>query len=66
MIYPQGNPLAPPKDSPYLQIGEAKYGRPQSRRGIRYERTGSMSRRVEMPAFLGVHDAFQRDRRSPN
>ena len=28
MIYPQGNPLRATEDSPYLQIGECKYGRP--------------------------------------
>ena len=39
MIYPQGNPLQATEDSPYLQIGECKYGRPILDRGIRYERT---------------------------
>src|SRR6516165_8804212 len=39
MIYPQGNPLAATEDSPYLQIGESKYGRPILDRGVRYERT---------------------------
>ena len=39
MIYPQGNPLAATEDSPYLQIGEAKYGRPILDRGIRYDHT---------------------------
>jgi len=34
-IYPQGNPLSATQDSPYLQIGEAKYGRP----GIVYDKT---------------------------
>ena len=28
IIYPQGNPLQASEDSPYLQIGETKYGRP--------------------------------------
>src|SRR5579862_5117695 len=28
LIYPQGNPLSATVDSPYLQIGECKYGRP--------------------------------------
>src|SRR5947207_11715357 len=28
LIYPQGNPLRATEDSPFLQIGEAKYGRP--------------------------------------
>lgn len=39
LIYPQGNPLSAAEDSPYLQIGECKYGRPILDRGIRYERT---------------------------
>ncbi|WP_435022436.1 peptidase [Tundrisphaera sp. TA3] len=39
MIYPQGNPLQSTEDSPYLQIGECKYGRPILDRGIRYDRT---------------------------
>jgi len=39
MIYPQGNPLQATEDSPYLQIGETKYGRPILDRGIRYNQT---------------------------
>jgi putative proteasome-type protease len=39
LIYPQGNPLAATEDSPYLQIGECKYGRPILDRGIRFEHT---------------------------
>jgi putative proteasome-type protease len=39
LIYPQGNPLEVTEDSPYLQIGEAKYGRPILDRGIRFDRT---------------------------
>jgi putative proteasome-type protease len=39
LIYPQGNPLRATEDSPYLQIGECKYGRPILDRGVRYERT---------------------------
>ena len=35
LIYPQGNPLAATEDSPYLQIGECKYGRPILDRGVR-------------------------------
>lgn len=38
-IYPQGNPLSATQDSPYLQIGEAKYGRPILDRGIVYDKT---------------------------
>lgn len=39
LIYPQGNPLQASEDSPYLQIGETKYGRPILDRGIRFEKT---------------------------
>lgn len=39
LIYPQGNPLCATEDSPYLQIGEAKYGRPILDRGVRYDHT---------------------------
>jgi putative proteasome-type protease len=39
LIYPQGNPLSATEDSPYLQIGECKYGRPILDRGIRFEQT---------------------------
>ena len=35
MIYPQGNPLRSTEDSPFLQIGETKYGRPILDRGVR-------------------------------
>ena len=34
LIYPQGNPLSATPDSPYLQIGECKYGRPILDRGV--------------------------------
>lgn len=39
MIYPQGNPLQASEESPYLQIGETKYGRPILDRGIRFAKT---------------------------
>jgi putative proteasome-type protease len=39
LVYPQGNPLSATEDSPYLQIGECKYGRPILDRGIRFEQT---------------------------
>jgi putative proteasome-type protease len=39
LIYPQGNPLQVTADSPYLQIGECKYGRPILDRGIQFDRT---------------------------
>jgi putative proteasome-type protease len=39
LIYPQGNPLEASEDSPYLQIGETKYGRPILDRGITHATT---------------------------
>ena len=39
LIYPQGNPLRASMDTPFLQIGETKYGRPILDRGIKYETT---------------------------
>jgi putative proteasome-type protease len=39
MIYPQGNPLQATHESPYLQVGETKYGRPILDRGIRFDKT---------------------------
>jgi putative proteasome-type protease len=39
MIYPQGNPLRSTDDSPFLQIGETKYGRPILDRGVRGDDT---------------------------
>jgi putative proteasome-type protease len=39
MVYPQGNPLRATEDSPYLQIGESKYGRPILDRGLQFRHT---------------------------
>ena len=39
LIYPQGNPLSATEDSPFLQLGEYKYGRPILDRGIVYHST---------------------------
>jgi putative proteasome-type protease len=39
MIYPQGNPISATEDSPYLQLGECKYGRPILDRGVTYAET---------------------------
>lgn len=39
LIYPQGNPLMATEDSPFLQIGESKYGRPILDRGVRFDQT---------------------------
>src|SRR5204862_7859772 len=39
LVYPQGNPLQASEESPYLQIGETRYGRPILDRGIRFDRT---------------------------
>jgi len=39
LIYPQGNPLCAAEETPYLQIGETKYGRPILDRGVHFEYT---------------------------
>jgi len=39
LIYPQGNPLAVTNETPFLQIGEYKYGRPILERGLVYSKT---------------------------
>jgi len=39
LIYPQGNPLAVTNETPFLQIGEFKYGRPILERGLVYSKT---------------------------
>jgi putative proteasome-type protease len=39
LIYPQGNPLSATDDSPFLQLGEYKYGRPILDRGIVFNQT---------------------------
>lgn len=39
LIYPQGNPLMVTNETPFLQIGEYKYGRPILERGLVYSKT---------------------------
>ena len=41
LVYPQGNPIRATSDTPYIQIGESKYGRPILDRGIRSNHTSS-------------------------
>ncbi len=43
LIYPQGNSLSANEDSPFLQLGEYKYGRPILDRGIVYNSTSLKS-----------------------
>ncbi len=57
LIYPQGNPLNATQDSPYLQIGEVKYGRPILDRGIVY---GSTTLEVAAKYALLSFDAAMR------
>lgn len=42
MIYPQGNPISATEESPFLQLGEYKYGRPLLDRGVVFESTSLM------------------------
>ncbi len=62
LIYPQGNPLSATEDSPYLQIGEVKYGRPILDRGIEFESTSSGRCGHLCAALARCRDALQRDR----
>lgn len=39
LVYPQGNPLRATRETPFLQIGEYKYGRPIIERGLVYSAT---------------------------
>jgi putative proteasome-type protease len=39
LVYPQGNPLIVTNETPFLQTGEYKYGRPILERGLVYSRT---------------------------
>ena len=42
MIYPQGNPICATEESPFLQLGEYKYGRPLLDRGVVFSSTTLM------------------------
>jgi putative proteasome-type protease len=39
LVYPQGNSIHATRDSPFLQIGERKYGKPILDRGFSYDTT---------------------------
>ena len=64
MIYPQGNPLKATEDSPFLQIGECKYGRPILDRGVRYRPHDPRRRGALCPDLAGFDDAVQRHGRA--
>ncbi len=57
LIYPQGNPLNATVDSPFLQLGEYKYGRPILDRGVVF---GSTSLTVAAKYALLSFDATMR------
>jgi putative proteasome-type protease len=57
LVYPQGNPLNATEDSPYLQVGEVKYGRPILDRGIEH---GSTSLETAAKYALLSFDAAMR------
>ncbi len=61
LIYPQGNSIHASPDSPFLQIGETKYGKPILDRGFSYESTlndamkfGIISLDATMKSNVGV------------
>jgi putative proteasome-type protease len=51
LIYPQGNPLRATDDSPYLQLGECKYGRPILDRGVEPGTTLEVAAKYALLAF---------------
>jgi putative proteasome-type protease len=51
LIYPQGNPLQATEDSPYLQLGEVKYGRPILDRGIQTETSLEVAAKYALLSF---------------
>jgi putative proteasome-type protease len=51
LIYPQGNPLQATEDSPYLQLGECKYGRPILDRGIDMATTLEVAAKYALLSF---------------
>jgi putative proteasome-type protease len=51
LIYPQGNPLQATEDSPYLQLGECKYGRPVLDRGIERETSLAVAAKYALLSF---------------
>lgn len=57
MIYPQGNPISATEESPFLQLGEYKYGRPLLDRGVVF---GSTSLMVAAKYALLSFDATMR------
>ena len=60
LIYPQGNPLQATEDSPYLQLGECKYGRPILDRGI--DAATSLEVAAKYAAVVRRDDAIERHR----
>ncbi len=63
LIYPQGNPLQATEDSPYLQLGECKYGRPILDRGIDMADLARGGGQVRA-AVVRCDDAIERHRRA--
>lgn len=51
LIYPQGNPLRATEDSPYLQLGEVKYGRPILDRGVDYKTALEVAAKYALLSF---------------
>jgi putative proteasome-type protease len=51
LIYPQGNPLQATEDSPYLQLGECKYGRPILDRGVETQTSLEIAAKYALLSF---------------
>ena len=64
LIYPQGNALSANEDSPFLQLGEYKYGRPILDRGIVFGSTTPEGCGQVCAAVVRRDDAVECDRRA--
>lgn len=51
LVYPQGNPLRATEGSPYLQLGECKYGRPILDRGVDSETSLEVAAKYALLSF---------------
>jgi putative proteasome-type protease len=51
LVYPAGNAIECSQDTPYLQIGEAKYGKPIIDRGLDYETSLTEAVKVALISF---------------
>ena len=51
LVYPAGNSIECGPDTPYLQIGEAKYGKPILDRGVRFDASMDETMKIALISF---------------